>query len=89
VGAPPEAGLSDREITKRAGSLEDQLAIMPAALARGDITIVREELDELLNAFQLNVDRKSQSYRKAGCGGAGSSRSGTQGYRESKCRRAS
>jgi hypothetical protein len=66
VGAVPEAGLSDREIVKREGALEFQLATVPTALARGDITVIREELDELLNAFQLNVDRKSASYRKLG-----------------------
>ena len=57
VGALPEAGLSDREIVKRGGTLEYQMAIVPAALARGDITVIREELDELLSAFQLNIDR--------------------------------
>lgn len=66
VGAVPEAGLSDREIVKRAGSLDYEMAVVPAALARGDITVIREELDELLDAFQLNVDRKSASYRKLG-----------------------
>jgi integrase len=66
VGATPEAGLSDREVLKRAGTLEYELAIVPPALARGDISVIREELDELLNEFQLNVDRKSQSYRKLG-----------------------
>jgi integrase len=66
VGVTPEAGLSDREIYKRASSLDYQLAIVPPALARGDITVIREELDELLSAFQLNVDRKSASYRKLG-----------------------
>lgn len=35
-------------------------------MARGDISVIREELDELLSDFQLNVDRKSQSYRKLG-----------------------
>jgi integrase len=62
----PEAGLSDREIYKRKDTLEYQLAIVPAALARGDITVIKEELDELLHAFQLNLDRKSASYRKLG-----------------------
>jgi hypothetical protein len=66
VGAVPEAGLSDREIIKREGTLEYQLAVVPAALARGDITAIQEELDILMNAFQLNVDRKSASYRKLG-----------------------
>ncbi len=50
VEAVPEAGLSDREIIKRASSLDYQLATVPAALARGDVTVIREELDELLNA---------------------------------------
>jgi integrase len=66
VGETPEAGLSDREIYKRKDTLEYQLAIIPPALARGDITVIKEELDELLSAFQLNVDRKSPSYRKLG-----------------------
>jgi integrase len=66
VGELPEAGLSDREIYKRKDTLDFQLSIVPPALARGDITVVKEELDELLYAFQLNVDRKSASYRKLG-----------------------
>jgi integrase len=66
VGELPEAGLSDREIYKRKDTLEFELAIVPPALARGDITFIKEELDELLSAFQLNVDRKSASYRKLG-----------------------
>jgi len=66
VGSVPEAGLSDREIYKRTDTLEFGLAITSPALARGDITVIREELDELLHAFQLNVDRKSASYRKLG-----------------------
>ncbi len=36
------------------------------AFARGDITVIREHLDELLYAFQLNVDRTGVSYRKLG-----------------------
>jgi hypothetical protein len=66
VGELPEAGLSDREIYKRKDTLEYELAVVPPALARGDITVIKEELDELLYAFQLNVDRKSPSYRKLG-----------------------
>jgi integrase len=66
VGALPEAGLSDREIVKRTELLEYQLPIVTAALARGDSTVLREELDELLYAFQCNLDRKSAAYRKLG-----------------------
>lgn len=66
VGELPEAGLSDREIIKRAENLEFALAILSTALARGDITAIREELGQLLDEFQLNLDRSSVSYRKLG-----------------------
>src|SRR5437879_2928691 len=36
------------------------------ALAKGDITHVRFGLEELLEEFQLNLDVKSQSYRRLG-----------------------
>lgn len=66
VGPVPEFGLSDREIYKRTDTLEFDLAVSVPALARGDISVIREELDQLLDEFQLNVDRKSASYRKLG-----------------------
>jgi hypothetical protein len=47
VGELPEAGLSDREIYKRKDTLDYELSIIPNALARGDVTVIREELDEL------------------------------------------
>jgi integrase len=66
VGPLPEAGLSDREVVKRAELLDFRLPAAAAALAKGDITHIREELDELLSAFQLNLDRASVAYRKLG-----------------------
>jgi integrase len=66
VGPLPEAGLSDREVRKRTETLESRLEIATKALARGDITIIQEHLDDLQNDFQLNVDRTSASYRKLG-----------------------
>lgn len=66
IGFLPEAGLSDREIIKREETIAWLLPASTAALARGDITIVREQLDELLYAFQINLDRNSVSYRKLG-----------------------
>jgi integrase len=66
VGELPVAGLSDREIYKRKETLDFQLAIVPAALARGDSTVISKELDELLYLFQINLDRKSEAYRKLG-----------------------
>lgn len=66
IGALPEAGLSDRELIKGQNTIEWLLPVATAALARGDITVIREPLDELLYAFQCNLDRKSVSYRKLG-----------------------
>jgi hypothetical protein len=66
IGPSPEAGLSDREIIKRENTLEWILPTSTAALARGDTTVIREQLDELLYAFQCNLDRKSVSYGKLG-----------------------
>jgi integrase len=66
VGALPETGMSDRELIKQVNLVEWLLPASSAALAKGDITIIREQLDELLYAFQINLDRKSASYRKLG-----------------------
>ncbi|RQH12453.1 site-specific integrase [Bradyrhizobium sp. RP6] len=66
VGSVPEFGLSDREIYKRTDTLEFDLAVSAPALARGDVSVIGEELDQLLDEFQLNLDRKSASYRKLG-----------------------
>ncbi len=66
VGSLPEAGLSDREVYKREELLADQLPSATAALAKGDITHVRLALDELLDVFQINLDRKSLAYRQLG-----------------------
>jgi integrase len=66
VGAVPEAGLSDREMYKRRELLADQLPAATAASAKGDTTYVRLEVDDLLDVFQVNLDRKSLSYRQLG-----------------------
>lgn len=55
IGPLPEAGLSDREMIKGRETIEWVLPVATAALARGDITVVREELDELLYAFQCSL----------------------------------
>ncbi|NOJ44731.1 site-specific integrase [Bradyrhizobium archetypum] len=66
VGELPEAGLSDREVFKRTHALSEDLPDAMAALAKGDVTHVRLDLEELLDEFQLNLDSKSQSYRRLG-----------------------
>jgi integrase len=64
IGALPEAGLSAREVYKRAEQLSWELPVTSDALARGDTTIIREELDELLGAYQINLDPKCEAYRR-------------------------
>ncbi len=64
IAALPEAGLSDREVYKRAEHLSWELSVTSDALARGDITAVREELNELLDAYQINLDPKCEAYRR-------------------------
>jgi len=64
IGALPEAGLSDREVHKRAEQLAYGLHVTSDALARGDITIIREELAELLDVYQINLDPKCEAYRR-------------------------
>jgi hypothetical protein len=38
--------------------------MMQKALARGDISKVSEELEELLAVFQINLDPNCEAYRK-------------------------
>jgi len=66
VGETPEVGLSDREVFKREHALSENLPDAMSALAKGDITHVRLDVYELLEAFQINLDRKSLSYRQLG-----------------------
>jgi hypothetical protein len=56
----PAFGLSDREMLRLREGVEDPLAC-EKALARGDISFVREELTELLDAFRVNLDRGSKA----------------------------
>ena len=66
VGAGPEYGLSEREMQKYAADLETYIGLAEHALARGDISAVREEMDELLHVFRINLDPKSIAFRKLG-----------------------
>jgi hypothetical protein len=64
--AVPAFGLSDREMAQHQNAAEINLPVAKAALARGDISFVQEKLDELLNGFRINLDRKSTAYRQLG-----------------------
>jgi hypothetical protein len=62
----PAFGLSDREVAQLQNAAEVNLPAAKAALARGDISFVQEELDELLDGFRINLDRTSGAYRQLG-----------------------
>jgi integrase len=63
----PDYGLSDSEFHKRTADLEWEQPIMQAALAKGDISKIGEHLDYLLNGlFGINLDRRSEAYRRVG-----------------------
>jgi integrase len=64
IGALPEAGLSAREVYKRAEHLSWELSVVADALARGNTAAIREELDELLDVYQINLDPKCEAYRR-------------------------
>lgn len=66
VGSAPEYGLSEREMQKRAADLEADVTLAQHALARGDISAVREQMEELLFIFRLNLDPKSVAFRELG-----------------------
>ncbi len=66
MGPPPKFGLSDREMQKRAETVVWTLPPARQALARGDYSSLRWEMDELLKVFRINLDPKSASYRELG-----------------------
>jgi hypothetical protein len=66
IGAVPEYGLSEREMQKHAADLDIYIGIAEHALARGDISAIREQMDELLHIFRINLDPKSVAFRQLG-----------------------
>jgi hypothetical protein len=66
VGALPKFGLSLREMDKIKQSIEIVLPTAQAALARGDISVMQWEIDELLKVFRINLDQNSSAYRELG-----------------------
>ena len=62
----PGYGLSAREMHKIDETLDMVLPEAKSALARGDISFVQDELDDLLDVFQINLDRSGAGYRQVG-----------------------
>jgi hypothetical protein len=66
IGGVPAYGLSDRQMQKASETLDGMLPVAQQALARGDLSHVVDELNELLEVFQLNLDRASPAYQRLG-----------------------
>jgi hypothetical protein len=66
IGSVPEFGLSAREMHKIDQAVEIVLPAAQRALARGDISMMRWEIDELLKLFRINLDPNSAAYRELG-----------------------
>jgi hypothetical protein len=66
VGATPEYGLSEREMQKHGADLEAYIALAEHALARGDVSAIREQMDDLAFIFRINLDPKSVVFRQLG-----------------------
>lgn len=61
-----EFGLSERRFRKHSESIDVALAGSEAALARGDISVLGDIIDELLATHGINLDRQSEAFRKLG-----------------------
>lgn len=61
----PGQGLSLRMMHKTGADAELVLDAAQKALARGDSSFIRYELDAVLEVFQINLDPASDGYRKA------------------------
>ena len=66
IGEVPEYGLSEREWQKHAADLETYIGLAEHALARGNISAIREQMEELLFIFRLNLEPKCADFRKLG-----------------------
>jgi hypothetical protein len=54
------------QLARKKEHMVHELATMKEALALGDITAVEDDVSLLLTDFQINLDRKSASYRELG-----------------------
>jgi hypothetical protein len=61
-----EYGWKPEQLAQQKEHLVHELATMQEALALGDITAVVDDVSLLLADFQINLDRKSASYRELG-----------------------
>jgi len=62
----PEFGLSGGQLLDLADNLPSIVREAEAALSKGDIAHIDIQLDDLLETFQINLDKKSAAYRELG-----------------------
>jgi len=65
-GAVPAFGLSIGQMADANATIPTLLQEAEAALARGDIAHIAIQIDDALDAFQVNLDNKSLAYRELG-----------------------
>jgi integrase len=62
----PAFGLSERQLARKEESVVLVLPAARQALAKGDVSFVQDDLDDLLAACDINLDKNSASYRRLG-----------------------
>jgi len=62
----PEFGWGSEQLARQKENMVQELASMREALAMGDISAVEEDVALLLYQFDIELDRKSPSYRELG-----------------------
>lgn len=62
----PRFGMTERELEKQREAVDIVLPEARAALAKGDITFVSEDLDELMEVFRCALDPQSKAYKALG-----------------------
>ncbi|WBT39952.1 site-specific integrase [Hyphomicrobium sp. DMF-1] len=62
----PAFGMSERELKKHQDTVDYVVPEARAALARGDITFVEEDLNELMEIFRCALDPRSEAYKALG-----------------------
>jgi integrase len=63
---PPVFGLSDRDMRRKAETIDNVLPAAQVALARGDIGFVAEDLTHLLEDLGIELDTTGLAYRRLG-----------------------
>jgi integrase len=64
--APSIHGLSQGQIADANATMKEVLPEAEAALAQGNIGHIEYQIEQVLNAFQINLDHKSAAYRELG-----------------------